>query len=570
MDTQKKYILLLATVGLALAVAAWSIIATSRHKHDPVPSGVHRPSETVEAEVKQQIPLPAIKRHEVGTLNLEPPLVSLSVAVVDFEGNPIANAECSIVIEDSISFLGVSNSEGKLMTKVNASSVGEIIAVAQGFSSSNTPFSVSNSNLNLRIVMSLGGSISGTVHPPEGGLLEDCWVVAFQSSRELKAADAPMIMGGDPRFHVANVESSGSFKIEGLDPQLEYSVLAAGAGYTTRKRVPPIQPSQVDIDLFVLPIFGVLVELVEADGTPITKDLELNSYPAGNFSTREKSVSYLPPESLAAYLAGVRIEKLDLGGGSREVFLFTAEDERDEVGPVVHLIRVPGYEALRAEVTVPRLTGSISLQTLQLVSNTATRGRLQIKFDGFSVEGEGDYPHSLLPVGTVYLRRDNEEVYQVNVGHFSNEVKAIEGLPAGLYEAWFTTSNRYFRYPRLTEETITLEVGLTPERLIIPIHELGTIEVVFHSGEGDLGVDAAGSMSCLVRPLEWLGDNNSGGQMGFVPMIFESPPYLVEGLPPGRYLVKLLRPFTATLGEDGIDVIVSRSSVTPVAVNIPQ
>lgn len=562
MDRTTKTVYSLSALAVVFALIAWVLLSTTRTRHNPNPDGSRRPAQLTNTVGATSVDIPQLNRETSDRILSEPTSsVALTLEIVDAEGRPISGAHCSIVLEESFAEIGVTNEAGHLSTRISTDMTGEIIAHAPGFANTAASFRSDNNDVELKLIMPPGGYISGTVTTPSGGLISECRVFAFRATTVINPETVSKILVGDPRVQTAVAESSGFFQVEGLNPNYEYSLLAAGSGYLTRNRVPPILPSASGIELPLFPLYGVILSLVDPHGGAISANSDLISFPTGNLTSNDHSVLYLDPNDFMAQLAGIHVDQLDLGDGNQQLFLFSAEDDKAEVGPITHLIRVPGYDPVITEVMVPRLSSSVPVQNLELIPNASDRGKLNLAFQGVERDPSFGNPRSVLPVGTLFLQRENEEVYQILFWHFPHEAKLIEDIPYGHYKAWFTTANRFYRLPQFSENTFPVLIGETTAQLTIPAQELGSIQLKFPAGMDSYSGDVD-SVRCQVKPLQWLGSHNSGLQMSAFPIVFNSPPFLIEGLPPGRYQIELNQPFRRTIGNVGDEIYVTSGETT--------
>lgn len=340
------------------------------------------------------------------------------------------------------------------------------------------------------------------------------------STREVFAAS----QGKPVSLFLSRANEKGEFTLTNLEPETSYELLVGGGGVANAS--PHRTVSDSDVVVRVSSVFGARVGIQAWSGSRTA--LWESPGPTWSWHREFVGASGFTAESLTAALLGLDPSETLRGPSNPMPMLFLAESSAGEVGPI-HLRGTPaGYEALEVELFLPRFVDTIRDVWIETTPRAAGWGRLRIDRrmpDSFTA-GVG----RRFRVGEVQLVAPGA-VFESAFLDWSSDPLDVGPVPYGTYSV-----------------ALDMEVGYAHH----PAHE-ARVEI----GPGtDARVTIDLSASCEVGFGVWLRGSNEamgecsievshelGGQMVTSFADFSRPPYVVQGLVPGRYGFTIHRPF---------------------------
>jgi hypothetical protein len=358
---------------------------------------------------------------------------------------------------------------------------------------------------------------------------------------------------------LAQTDQSSAFLISRLVEGRTYTVCAAGRGvYTPHAGMPrSVSPGTSDLAVVVARVYGVRLVVRGEDG-------ELpRSHPAlggiGMTVPRDPA-QLLPITSPLIPLIGLDgAESLPRGRDDVTVLVLAGAEEP---GPLSVGGRVAGYEAWHREV--PLSPVSAGLQTVEVRIR-----RLCEAFARMTIECLGAGPRLDPPGGAAWGRRSRPWVeltpvderksmgYELTLDRMPWQGVTFDNVPVGHYSVRLWTPHRFLSVPFEDQPMREVEILPGDNLLSFDVGTVGAIELQPRRADGR---PALGPVNVQLVSGSW----GSGIQLGAG---FNQPPYVLEGLPIGRYRVSITYPFEAVCDTepDGY-VLVDGSRLQSIAV----
>lgn len=356
-------------------------------------------------------------------------------------------------------------------------------------------------------------SVQGTGVPVEG-----VHVLATRRKRVPSCRDLETPGVDNLRIDQAVSDAFGRFEIRGLAPGATWNLHAAGAGFIGAE-VADLRCGAADVELAVLPLYGVRVAFSGPDGETIAVDPDVMQEYGMTVEVMDGSVIDMNGRSVEVALAGATG---DCAGLRREngVFLYATRDEREYVGRIGATFEVPGYERVKALLHAPRVTNGIATQTIALTPVDRERGSLSIEFE--HVAGR-DPARPAAGGASAYVRLVEAPGRTISLllrdGLYA---RIFTGVPHGEYQAQLVTAGGIFRLPVGTDG-IPVTISDSPAKVCFDLAQSGGLHVEILDPDGTPFEEMA---TLYLRRK---------GRPGIFSVDFLGAPFDVPVLAPGEY-----------------------------------
>jgi len=374
-------------------------------------------------------------------------------------------------------------------------------------------------------------------------------VAAVIDAIDFGIEDLDAFASGFPSMHATTTDRNGEFTLEGLDPFIRYRFFAGGDGLVTRTS-PDVTPGEATdaVEIVVCGTYGVIAEFVEANGRPVAPSIETLATNGG--------VTCLNPPSPGINVTG---GPFDLSGLSRSVpkdlrglvYVFRDCDGSGPSGALRLDVRLPFYQQVEVEVPLHPVTGGrIPVERVVLAREGVeafVEVELRLRWSAEILALERTLPwEDAEACGAVIFSRGSRP--RVVVPLRGREREKVDWIPAAEYtDVRFVSTNGWctrhaegpFPIAIVPNERRTFEFDLTDLGGIVfsvaDEHRLGPLIVIGSIRRAD-PIEANDDLPALLD----------------VPDVAFSTAreYLLAGVPPGRYRIRLIpQPFARTGAE---------------------
>lgn len=332
---------------------------------------------------------------------------------------------------------------------------------------------------------------------------------------------------GSPRLKLERATEEGEFDIGGLKPGDTCTLLVGGGGVATTKPVTAVTGEEG----VVLPVDAVFGLRLGIEGAPQGEPALWHS-PGPTWSWDQSLIGAtgVNTDSLVAILLGLELQETSMTPSNPLVLLFTGSNQWTEMGPVAFWGQPAGYGPIEERIWIPRVVAEIPERNLECTSTARAWGDMTVVFQG--LPRDGWTPTERIGIhGKIFLRSHGGDLsFDYPFLDWSRGELEIRRVPAGAYEAAISTQSGYAHYPakdRAIEvgpehaATVTFDLSLACEV------ELGAVLRTGETVDGELVVSVA----------------QEAGSWRSSSAHFTGPPYLVQGLIPGRYRFTIYKPF---------------------------
>lgn len=351
-------------------------------------------------------------------------------------------------------------------------------------------------------------------------------VCAVESGR--RDVKAMLGIGNDDRvvFPSAYSDSAGRFTIQGVDPKKVYTVACGGRGWVSpsASRISPGSDGLVRLMLWR--VYGCLLRFEPAGMlTPWPSLARVSTEARPDPDTR-----LALPESWEILLAAIGCEWRMYQCREFERLWFCIS--KYDSGPQKTLrgrIDIPGFQSALLEAVIPPLAVERLSVVTQTLTPTATAfGTLRATFKmGYRTSRKAGRVVNSALVLRLQSADTPEHHFAFGVSNPSALPIVANGLPSGSYQVTLSLSSgdsadvlgsRY------------MTVGATPCDIEYSLEQLGYLEVGLKDAPGEQNAPAERNLTeiRLVSP-----------ERPTITAVFSEPPYVIEGLPPGTYVVEV-------------------------------
>ena len=389
-----------------------------------------------------------------------------------------------------------------------------------------------------RIVLGLGAAIRGRVLDAAGAAVSE-HIAVFgwpTSENDDGRAAAARAIAGDRSQALALTDFNGQFVLEGLKPQAEYYLVAAGQGVMTRELTTAIAADNANCELRTAWIHGTRLVVKAQSGAQV---------PA--FAADVRGLDWRSrtddPDAKACVPLASCLELMGLsamgGDGSARLCLYSTTQEVASVGPNRVTLELPGYLPAEAAFHSIALSSGVNDVELWLTPTAPGFGELEVSFTAVA----GISPPTYIPEGSIVLAAAGKRAQHFGIAAGENVPKFFRHLPAGEYLIHFQSETSFARAPEYGP--IPVEIGIdTKATIAIQMPALGSISIQVQTRDAreftgpiafNLGI---GQPRVLSAPESIHGTVLDPGSVSYGPTTthrFGAAPYIIDGLAAGTY-----------------------------------
>lgn len=556
-----------AAALLGLFVALW-LIAGPRppapvnddSPREPPVAALESPYRTVEVERAEPIRIHQ-RRAESQPLALTgTPRRTLSVRATTPEGSPVAGAVVTVSQAGDVRTLDPSDETGR--TTLALTDLAPLRLRAHTSTLASPTLDVEPARqAEVELVLTPAALISGDVRWAWGANVGAGVTVQALESGHAFDPDVPGLAHAEfGRIHTAQTDADGRFAVHGLDPRRTYTLSATGPGLITPRALLGVAPGTEGLSIPVGRVFAAVVELREPGGGPLRVNPSL------------RHIGTAIPSHAGRRLGTSRHDTgpLDLGAlrelpGDDLLLMYVATQDVETFGPVEVAIAAPGYEAVKATFDVPPLDTDVTTLRITLTPRFDRVGSLHVLFFG-GPPPAGPEQSGLMAAAPAWIVLDDlggsagpviDWRIPLTTWPAQGEVIEIPGVPAGSYRLTVEAEHQLFGYPSRAADG--------PPPVLVPGEQLVTLDCpLLGSALLDLTrADGTGYSDAAVVSMR------SHEQLDTGSVAFNRAPYLVEGLPPGTYTLRVMAPFPGGSTTTPVEITVSASNTTRQHVALP-
>lgn len=380
----------------------------------------------------------------------------------------------------------------------------------------------------LQLVLEPEALIVGRVVDPKGAPVADANVLAWNTRIHPLLADLTGPNAEDSSaLATARSGLDGRFLLRGLDPRAGYDLCAGARGLASADRIGPVEPGPAEILLVLKPIAGVELLL----GDPGSTDLgDPRFWEAPDMTWRwPEGGTWVERDDPRLVLAGVSPEHCRRQRSLRAGFFFLVDDDAVPFGPIEFEARVPGYQPVSEAFFAHSLREELTVHGVPLIAVATTWGSLEVSLILAPTHRGGSVAWPEL--GRLVLQDSH-----VPTRRFFHVVQSLDRgatrfahLPAGDYRLSYVPEHGFARLHEPIDLTIHGEATASAVIDLSDSHDL-ELEVFGADGERHYG-------TALVE----IASRRVGGHgTGF--LLFQRPPFVVQGLSSGTYSLTLFEP----------------------------
>lgn len=482
--------------------------------------------------------------------------------VVDLEDRPIPGAQVLSWNGSSETVHGVTDESGR--TAISTDSVRERRATVRstGYCSV-TQFIPIEPPSSIRIRLAVAAGIAGSVlDAASGDPIADADVVAWPLGLlPMSGTESLGALLGDPAFASTRTHTDGSFVLPGLDPGVRYGVCAGAPGRASRGQYAVGTPGGKHVVVELERVLGVVFRYRDAEGGPVVVADEL---------LPRLSQILLPRNArpITGAFQSVLAGQVEIPDGADRVYLYVTNDGSDRIGPLEFDVDLPGYLPTRVSAFAEPCDPDIPVALVELQRDAPAFGYLDIEYSGLPDRGPrwGNSTGKLARTLTLE-NLDTGELDTLRLPTASNEPTRIGPIPFGRYHA----SARFaagHSWPWDSGQPHLVEVNSERTPLRIEMQDAGTLELLPTVGDGE---PSLGILEVRLYTGYEIGD---GGRESWKarsgPWLFLTPPYVIGGIRPGTYYLRLDQPLRGRPEEIRTDeIVITGGRVTTLAPELP-
>lgn len=469
------------------------------------------------------------------------------VRTVDGAGAPIAAAELWCRTDGDTSdwkSLGPSDERGFLELSFDERPQ-SILARANGYSSARIRLPAAFSGVE-ELHLERGSRWRGRIVYADGSAVPTHpRVLLYPTGQAPTKSEVAAALGSGatsrPRFQTRPASDLGEFEFDGLERGRSYSLLVAGGGV-----VLPVPRAEVVSGDLAGPIvvdraYGCRVALRESGGRSLRTDERLWQSPGPQWFWDPEQATGVPTDSLAAVLAGIPVSETTRNASAALLFLFSKAGDAVDVGPIQFRGLLLGYAHREASIRVPRLEGELTTTFVELEPVATAWGRVRAHFEGAPARPELERDTRVQELGYLaFTSTDIDGFVQYKLTEVPRGDVVIDGFPCGLFSVGFFTHQGFLNFPPTgTSGSVLVSEG--EQRIEFDLRSWRDLQV--HALATD-GSESEGEATVEVSRV--LADGSSHSSF----YTFVQSPYVIPGLIPDAYGVKLYKPFASGAFQD--------------------
>lgn len=530
--------MLLALAGVSFSVLLFCAEGWGRHRRgDPQATPTAGLSLGFESETKEDlnVTVDPVTRESFPVEHQADSRKGLVLHFQDEYGSPVPGVDVWIRSGSAVGHVGSKADDSGQVRVPQSDLLGPVVLLAKHPRFQPLETLLEQTGPTDKILVLLGKAhISGVVLDPGGRpVSSQPFVLAYLDGHPPSKQQALDALKGHPSsLSLVPALSSGEFTLDGLRPNAMYTLIAAGGGVAVTKPSPSVPANTENAVLQVEGLFGLRLKFGELarsgdDSPTLWHPPGLRWY----WDPKIIGATGIGTDSLSALLLGADLRDSTRIPGSSLTLLFTAAPGLDSVGPIDIQGTVAGYEPIDRELWIPRLKESIPDLWLELVPVATGWGSVSVRFLGV-LEGTIGEVHRVRPLGSISFRSLDG---QIAFTHAFNKFEplALKNLPFGDYFVSLSTESGYSAHP--TTQPDGIELGPTSDRAEIFFDMSQSCEVELFAAMRD-GSTFDGELNIEVG-------QEVDGKVFNSFVAFLRPPYVVQGLIPGRYRFTIYKPF---------------------------
>ncbi len=371
-------------------------------------------------------------------------------------------------------------------------------------------------------------------------------VFSRQTTLEELVGRVERLTDSDPSLLLTVTDADGAFCIDGVNAGELYALACGGAGYVRRGGVGTVRAGEENVSIEVTRLFGAAVQFVDRAGQREIRSLAhrtLEGWCEEQGSSFRGGVA-----AVDVYLSGLD-PKWSFVPPGMLLWFFESDSEAVSIGPVRLDHELAGYAAGVERFPAGIVSSDIPIHVVALDDRFAERGTLEVVFITRAGSDESLRARATHG-GRLELSSDSGAVWQFPVEPDADGKALVEDVPCGRYGARFASG--LFAHPPRAEALVTLDVFASGSRFDVPLTGTGWIRFELSDRAG---APYAGHVQLMLTRGErgTQGEWKPGAKLAAGRGI--RPPYIVEGLEPGRYTATLTLPsFRPTSGGGALVV----------------
>jgi len=345
-----------------------------------------------------------------------------------------------------------------------------------------------------------------------------------------------------PPLVFAQTDESSAFRISGLIAGQIYTVCAAARGmYTPNDGMPwKVMPGTTDLAVAVARVYGVRVLVRGEDG----------ELPLSNPALWSRGITVPPPPQQLLSITSPLIPLIGLDGveslprGRDDVVLLCLVGA-DEPGPLSVGGRVAGYESFHRDVPLTPVSAGLPTVEIRLRRICEAFARVTIEVLGAGPRLEpsaaptgGRSSHAWVELTPIDQRKSMG--FELTLDRMPWQGVTFDNIPVGRYFVRLWTPHRFLSVPFEDQPMREVEILPGDNLLSFDVGTVGAIELLPRRADG----------RPLLGPVNVELGSESWGRGIQQSASFNQPPYVLEGLPVGRYRVSITYPFEAACDAD--------------------
>lgn len=480
------------------------------------------------------------------------------VLAVDTSGAPLEGARVFTNGERGWTLRGSTDASGVLALDFAPDATVQVAGRADGFTPTRATSTPPHTD-EVRLVFEPGERICGVVRTHAGAAPRaPVRLLAFSRERPIETLvqRSEHLIAGDPTLLLAQSDADGAFCIDGVTPGDVYALACGGHGYVSSRGVTSVMAGKRDVSIEVTRLFGVAIQFLDRTGEHLVSaqgGRGLDGWCEAPQSRFHGTVG------VDALLAGLD-PKWTSVPPDMVFWTYVSDSEAESLGPVRLTHAVAGYAAGEERFDAGIVAKEVPIVVVPLDPVRVGRASVEVVFTT-AVDADGHrrvrQPHD----GRLELRGADGVEWAFPVPAAVDERASVHGVPFGSYRARYVATP--FQFPARGLEPVALEVGAEGARFEVSLTGTGWIRLALRRVDGSAYTGQV-QLSLLNGEVKIRPDGSFRGAAAAARPV--SAPYLIEGLPPGRYTALLDSPtFGTPTGERFLTVDVREGEETVLA-----
>lgn len=534
-----------ATVAVAIVVAV--VVVATVDKGDATVFSKREAQPATRREVPLTEPSPTIRQVIEYRSDRESP--SLAIEVANTNGNPVTGATVLLLGETEEAVLGTTDQYGVIrVAGIDLSKALLLRAEHPYYATELRRFSAPIPS-PISMVLDSARAISGQVLRIDGAVPSTEITVAAWPAEEAPPSIPEVLQRvrspqARPALRWVTTDEDGTFILANLEQDRRYYLVAGGGGLASRQ---PTLADLVDGNPLVLSVFQVhaaAIRLKTPAGhvIPPPKAISVKRSDAphrleqgyGRRWSETKNAQVIDPYHAIA-LAAPQLPYGNTDDAALELCLYLSAQFDMDVGPNYAAYKLPGYEPTVVTFSAPAAKGDVQVYDAVLTPTTNCFGSLRMTFVDASGRAAA---YKNCPEGVLMLRTSEGQTYRTYVRPSVNtNFAVVENVPCGEYEISFQAVHHALEFPARGIGGIRTHINSNTSDFEVVLGEsYGAIDVRLKLAGGQLWQGTTQFVISRERPFR-----NASGNLevqNCAAPSFANAPYIITGLPAGRYWVR--------------------------------